>query len=133
MLTDTQKATIRQYKEKHKIYKSFELDRLLKLTRIHALEKYDGHFSIFTFTSGFKMAFGTPSDLYLQLWPMPTFSDLKDAVIFTLLYDYQFPSVEESQKEYDDYLRICELHPEDGYENLTSGEAAREFYITEIA
>ncbi len=127
-----QKITINQYKEKQKIYKSFELDRLLKLMQIHAIEKYNGHFSIFMFTSGFKIAFGTPSNLRLQLWPMPTFSNLKEAVIFTLVFDYQFPNEAEAQKEYDEYLRLCELNPMDGYENLTSGEAAREFYITEI-
>jgi len=131
-MTADKKEAIRKYKEKQKIYKSFELDRLLKLMKIHAIEKYDGHFSIFMFTSGFKIAFGTPSNLRMQLWPMPTFSDLKEGVIFTLLFDYQFPSEAEAQKEYDEYLRLCELHPVDGYENLTSGESAREFYITEI-
>ena len=126
------KETIKQYKEKQKIYKSFELDRLIKLMKIRAIEKYDGHFSIFSFTSGYKIAFGTPSDLYVQLWPMPSFEDLKEGVIFTLLFDYEFPNEADALNEYHGYIQKGERDPLD-FEVMTSGESAREFYITEIA
>jgi hypothetical protein len=67
----------------------FEVDRLLKLLELEAQRSYDGHYTIFRFNSGFKVAFGTPDintpgcrqQGYAQLCEMTHAPTLKDAII----------------------------------------------------
>lgn len=79
--------------EEHtKLLRSFEVDRLLKLVTVEAKRLHDGHFAILAFTTGFKVAFGTPdmcpwmtSNAYAQLAEMPTFPTVKEALIAALV------------------------------------------------
>ena len=87
--------------EEHtKLLRSFEVDRLLKLVTLEAKRLHDGHYAIFSFTTGYKVAFGTPNlypcnggTAYYQLRTMPGFPTLKEALIAALVvgkdfYDY---------------------------------------------
>ena len=73
---------------------SFEVDRLLKLMALHARKKHDGHFSVFSFTTGYKAAFGTP-DMdsgggRVQLLKIKSHSRIKDALVESLALEKTF-------------------------------------------
>jgi hypothetical protein len=77
--------------------RSFEVDRLLKLLALEAQRLHDGHYAIFSFTTGFKVAFGTPQiypinpgTAYVQLRAMPSFPTLKEALIAALVAGKDF-------------------------------------------
>jgi hypothetical protein len=88
--------------EEHtKLLRSFEVDRLLKLVTLEAKRLHDGHYTIFAFTTGYKVAFGTPqispfhdADAWYQLKAMPSFPTLKEALIAALV----------AGKDFDDYF-----------------------------
>jgi hypothetical protein len=76
-------------KEHRQALRAFEVDRLLKMFTIEAKKHHDGHYTIFSFTTGFKAAFGTP-DLDSSLGreevdSLPTFRTLKEALIEALV------------------------------------------------
>ena len=80
MLTKDEHATL---------LRSFEVDRLLKLVTVEAKRLYDGHFTVFVFTTHYKVAFGTP-DLdggkgRPQLAEMPGAPTLKKALMAALV------------------------------------------------
>jgi hypothetical protein len=75
--------------EHRRLLAGFEVDRLLKILAIEAKKHSGGHFSIFSFTTHYKVAFGTP-DLYGgagydQLKEVRGHKKLKDAVIDALV------------------------------------------------
>jgi hypothetical protein len=82
-------------KEEHAtLLRSFEVDRLLKLVTLEAKRLHDGHFTIFAFTTHYKVAFGTP-DLDSgkgrpQLAEMPGSPTLKEALIAALVEGKDF-------------------------------------------
>jgi hypothetical protein len=86
-------------KEEHAtLLRSFEVDRLLKLVTLKAKRLHDGHFTVFAFTTHYKVAFGTP-DLgggkrRPPLAAMPGASTLKEALIAALV----------EGKDFDDYF-----------------------------
>jgi hypothetical protein len=57
-----------------------------------ATENYDGHVSLLTFTTGWKVIFGTPDDLGYpgkqrdQLHGIPGFMSLDDALLYAIAY-----------------------------------------------
>jgi hypothetical protein len=79
------------------ILKSFEVDRLLKLMALHARKHHDGHFTVFSFTTGYKAAFGTP-DLDIagagrvQLQKIEPQKKLKDSLVQALSDEKDFYS-----------------------------------------
>ena len=90
--------------EQHQQLQSLPLESLLKLLTIEAKKSHDGHYTIFAFTTGYKVALGTPdmtpwgaSKVYAQLAEMPAFPTLKDAVIAALV----------SEKTFADYFDSC--------------------------
>lgn len=75
--------------EHRRLLSSFEVDRLLKILAIEAKKHSGGHFTILSFTTHYKVAFGTP-DLYggqgyEQVGAMRGREKLKDAVIDALV------------------------------------------------
>ena len=84
--------------EEHtKLLRSFEVDRLLKLVTVEAKRLHDGHFAVFSFTTGYKVAFGTPQlypgnggTAYFQLHALPGFPTLKEALIAALVTGKDF-------------------------------------------
>jgi len=68
---------------------SLDMDSLLRIMKREAMRNHDGHFAIFSFTGGFKAAFGTPdiygSRGYQELLGLRSFRTLKkcmsDAVV----------------------------------------------------
>ena len=75
-----------------KLLRSFEVDRLLKLVTLEAKRLHDGHYAILSFTTGYKVAFGTPQiypgnggTAYYQLQHIPGFPTLKEALIAALV------------------------------------------------
>jgi hypothetical protein len=82
-------------KEEHAtLLRSFEVDRLLKLVTLEAKRLHDGHFTIFAFTTHYKVALGTP-DLdggkgRPQLAEMPGSPTLKEALIAALVEGKDF-------------------------------------------
>lgn len=96
--------TIPRFSNKHRsqeifeILSSFEVDRLIKMMAMHAKKKHDGHFAIFSFTTGYKVAFGTP-DLdsaqeigmgRKELLGVRSHRKLKDALVHALLSEASF-------------------------------------------
>lgn len=82
--------------EYRSLLESFDLDALLSFLKGQAGAHFDGHYSILSFTTGFKVAFGTP-DLnagrdYNELLEMPSFPTLKEAVIGALITARSFYS-----------------------------------------
>ena len=80
-----------------KLLRSFEVDRLLKLVTLEAKRLHDGHYAIFAFTNGYKVAFGTPQvyplnggTAWYQLQEMPASPTLKDALIAALVAGKDF-------------------------------------------
>jgi|SRR5215471_3652207 len=79
------------------LLRSFEVDRLIKLVTLEAKRLHDGHYTIFAFTTGYKVAFGTPwlypfndGMAYEQLLEMPAFPTLKEALIAALVAGKEF-------------------------------------------
>jgi hypothetical protein len=70
-------------------FRQFEIDRLLKLLHIEAKKNHDGHYTIFSFTSHFKVAFDTPFLLdgtaWAQVAQMPGHPTLKEALVHALV------------------------------------------------
>jgi hypothetical protein len=72
--------------------RSCEVDQLLELMTLEAKRLHDGHYTIFSFSTHFKVAFDTPDvspystgQAYAQLAEMPGFPTLKEALIAALL------------------------------------------------
>ena len=70
----------------------FEVDRLIKLVALEAKQHHDGHYTILSFTSGYKVAFGIPDMLpwgggcgYAQVATMTQYPTLKEALIAALV------------------------------------------------
>jgi hypothetical protein len=83
MLTPTEHA---------ELLRGFDTQNLLGLVEHAARAAHDGHYAIFSFTTGYKVAFGTPQvypfnagTAYAQLQMMPDFPTLKDALIAALV------------------------------------------------
>lgn len=86
------------------LLQSFDLEHLLDLLETEAKKSHDGHCAILSFTTSFKVAFGTPdmvpcgtSKAYVQLAEMPGFPTLEEAVMAALV----------SQKTFADYFDGC--------------------------
>ena len=65
---------------------------LLALLTTRARQHHDGHYTILVFTTGYKVAFGTPDiypggTAYAQVQAMPQFPTLKEALVHALLAD----------------------------------------------
>jgi hypothetical protein len=88
--------------EEHaKLLRSFEVDRLLKLVTLEAKRLHNGHYTILAFTTGYKVAFGTPNiyplndgQAFYQVQHMPGFPTLKEALIAALV----------TGKDFEDYF-----------------------------
>ena len=88
--------------EHRKLLSRFEVDRLLKLLDLEAKRSHDGYYAIFSFHSGFKVAFGIPDinppgcrqQGYAQLCEMTHAPTLKEAIIEALVCG----------KAFDDYF-----------------------------
>jgi hypothetical protein len=83
------------------LLQSFDIERLLELLTIEAKKSHDGHYAILVFTTGYKVAFGTPnmvpcgtSKAYAQLAEMPGFPTRKDAIIAALVSPKTFADYE---------------------------------------
>ena len=66
-------------------------EELLDVLSEFAKENHDGHFTIFSFTTVFKVVFGTPyimplSKAYEKLFNLPTGETIREAVIRAILY-----------------------------------------------
>jgi hypothetical protein len=90
-------VTVRTKEEHAHLLRGFEVDRLLKLVTLEAKRLHDGHFTIFGFTTNYKVAFGTPNlypgaggSAYAQLGEMPGFPTLKEALIAALVVGKDF-------------------------------------------
>jgi hypothetical protein len=111
---DLYKTAVRAWRERtsdmltpeqpQQLLESFDEEHLLDLLETEAQRSHGGHYTIFHFTTGFKVAFGTPnmtawcvSKGYVQLAAMPIYPTLKEAVIATLV----------SQKTFTDYFDGC--------------------------
>jgi hypothetical protein len=91
-------------KQPQQLLQSFDVEHLLDLLEHEAKKSYDGHYTLFSFTTGYKVAFGTPdivpcgtSKAYAQLAEMPGFPTRKDAIIAALV----------SPKTFADYFDGC--------------------------
>ena len=121
--------------EEHtKLLRSFEVDRLLKLVTLEAKRLHDGHYTIFSFTTGFKVAFGTPNiyptctgEAYAQLHHMPGFPTLKEALIAALVAGKDFDDYFDGDgaawwvKQIDWYCGRCGAHPLAGEDPRAGG------------
>jgi hypothetical protein len=71
------------------LLRAFEVDRLLKLLTLEAKKHHDGHYAIFACTTGYQVAFGTPTldseKGRRQLAALPRFLTLKEALIAALV------------------------------------------------
>ena len=82
------------------ILEPLDLDALLSVLTFEARRWHDGHFTIMAFTTEYKVTLGTPNLLrgsydptapdlvggtYKQIWEMPGFPTLKDALIHALV------------------------------------------------
>jgi hypothetical protein len=84
---------------------AFEVDRLLKLVDLEARKHHDGHWTLLSFTTGYKVAFGTPdmqsygqpSDGYHELQSMPAATTVKDALIVALVEHKTFAEYYEAK------------------------------------
>jgi hypothetical protein len=84
------------------LLETFTLEQLLALLELEAKKTHDGHYTIFLFNAGFKVAFGTPDinppgcrqQGYAQLCEMVHAPTLKEAIIEALV----------SGKTFDDYF-----------------------------
>jgi hypothetical protein len=82
-----------QPEEHRDLLRTFEVDRLLKLLSIEAKKHRNGHYTLFSFTSGYKAAFGIvdlpygtgPSKGYQQVASMQQWVTLKEAIIEALV------------------------------------------------
>lgn len=68
---------------------------LLALLTVWARQHHGGHYTIFAFTTGYKVALGTPNlypggTAYAQVSAMPPFPTLKRALVHALLSDTTF-------------------------------------------
>jgi hypothetical protein len=83
--------------EHRALLQQFEVDRLLTLLTIEAKKHHDGHYAIFAFTAGYKVALGTP-DLDVgtgrsQLRALRSWSTLKAAVVEALVQAQAFETI----------------------------------------
>jgi hypothetical protein len=81
--------------EEHtRLLRAFEVDRLLKLLALEAKKQHDGHYAIFSCTTGFQVAFGTPDvdggQGRDQLRQLPAWKTLKEALIAALVSGHTF-------------------------------------------
>ena len=73
----------------------YDVPALLALVATWARQHHDGHYTILTFTTGHKVAFGTP-DLYpggqgyAQVGELPQWPTLQEALVHALLADKTF-------------------------------------------
>jgi len=67
-------------------------EELLDVIKDFAKEHHDGHFMILSFTTEYKIAFGTPSysDFYQDVMSLKGFKDIKSAMIHAILYQSDF-------------------------------------------
>ena len=86
------------------LLQSFDTEHLMDLLEREAKRSHDGHYTLFSFATGFKVACGTPdivpcgtSKAYAQLAAMPGFPTRKDAIIAALV----------SPKTFADYFDGC--------------------------
>jgi hypothetical protein len=79
-----------------RLLQTFEVDRLLDLFTLEAKKHHDGHYTIFSFTTGYTVAFGTPdihmprASAYGQVYDMRSFATLKEAIIDALVQGKTF-------------------------------------------
>lgn len=74
------------------------VDHLLRLIELEALKHYDGHWTILSFTTGYKIGFGTPALRFTLRFgndgpgvdQMPSYRGLKDALIAVLVFGHSF-------------------------------------------
>lgn len=94
-------------------YKDAEIgfESLMNLFVEQSEQLYNGHFTLLSFTSGFKAAFGTV-DLdsgigrkYVHL--LPTFRSITDAVTYAINYDINFHEIAEACDKAGDSCKIC--------------------------
>ena len=61
---------------------------------LHARKNYDGHFTVFSFTTGYKAAFGTPDldsgEGRSQLLKLQVYPKIKDALINAMITEKDF-------------------------------------------
>ena len=72
-------------------------DELFSEFQEMAEERYDGHYTILKFTTGFKVAFGTP-ELYgpfgrFQVQLLPNFLTLIQAIEFAVMWNVSFENI----------------------------------------
>ena|SRR5712692_8343946 len=92
----------------------YSLDTLLCLLREEAWKTHRGHYAIFAFGGGYKVAMGTPNLFTLlsaeaQLRQLPSFSQLRDALLHALIHstsfdDYDVDGIAWMERELKDTL-----------------------------
>ena len=80
------------------LLRSFAVDRLLKLVTIEAKRLHDDHVTVFAFTTGYQVAFGTPAldhgNGRSQLAALPSAPTLKEALVTALVEGKDFDGEE---------------------------------------
>ena len=92
------------------ILNSFDVSELIKLVEIHAKKHHDGHYTIFSFTSEYKVAFDTPnidsSEATCQVNEVKGYATLKEALIHAILCEKTFNDYW-SGGNYHKYMTFC--------------------------
>lgn len=75
----------------------FPLENLMQELQEMSNKLHDGHYSIFKFTTGYKVAFGTP-ELFgytgrFQVQLLPNFKTLNQAIEFAVMWNVNFESI----------------------------------------
>ncbi len=81
----------------------FPLERLMQELQDMADKLHDGHYSIFKFTTGYKVAFNTP-DLFSglgmsQIQMLPNFKTLPQAIEFAVMWNVDLYRIQEEAVE----------------------------------
>ena len=63
---------------------SMDLEDLMLLIIAISAKSYDGHFSVLSFTTNYRVGFGTPNCDFTNVKPFP---DLKQALINAILFE----------------------------------------------
>ena len=80
---------MRDHRQYTRLLHTYDAAQLLALMDLEAHKHYDGHYTIFSFTTGYKAAFGTP-DLdhergRLQLAQIPNSPSMQAALVAALV------------------------------------------------
>lgn len=81
------------------VYRDNSLEELLELVKKYADEHFDGHYSIYSFTTNYKVIFGTINETR-GVWKVEGFPTLKEALIYSLVEKPDGYTLEYNHEEY---------------------------------